>query len=232
MSNLSDKLPALSGVISLIRQQTNDIYYAGLWNSQFLDGLLWRLEDPELDVYVFSPKKPLRPSIWRAPSWSYAAVEGVVRYDTLTTNHSIQYCAELLECVVESAGENPFGELKSGFAKIRAPVTGVVEIGVLPTETIFQSSKSGAVLFTNPEAGTYCRFKFLHGDILGKVYFDFGVLKDCLALMVTPESGLIIVGNNTAGYTRVGIFEVLSFYADKSQLSAENLPAPVCITLL
>ncbi|KAF2026588.1 HET-domain-containing protein, partial [Setomelanomma holmii] len=72
----TDKLPAFSGIASALQEVTGDEYYAGLWKSWFLEGLLWRLQIPSSDIYVFVPKEPQRLDFWRAPSWSFAALEG------------------------------------------------------------------------------------------------------------------------------------------------------------
>ncbi|KAH4481480.1 hypothetical protein HBH89_249140 [Parastagonospora nodorum] len=53
-----DKFPALSGVTSALQKLTGDACLAGTWKSFFLQGLLWRLQDPNWDEYVFFPKTP------------------------------------------------------------------------------------------------------------------------------------------------------------------------------
>ncbi|KAF1829294.1 hypothetical protein BDW02DRAFT_485652, partial [Decorospora gaudefroyi] len=80
MTYPTDKLPALSGVVSALQCSIGDICLAGIWKSWFLEGLLWRLQHPDWDSYVVLPKKPYRVESWRAPSWSWAALEGVVLY--------------------------------------------------------------------------------------------------------------------------------------------------------
>lgn len=41
MTDLTDKLPALSGIIARLQQVTGDVCYAGLWKSRFIESLLW-----------------------------------------------------------------------------------------------------------------------------------------------------------------------------------------------
>ncbi|CAN9143616.1 unnamed protein product [Alternaria alternata] len=57
MSFQSDKLPALSGVISALEELTGDICVAGIWKRWFLHGLLWRLQQPEWDIVIESTSK-------------------------------------------------------------------------------------------------------------------------------------------------------------------------------
>ncbi|CAN9133604.1 unnamed protein product [Alternaria alternata] len=64
----SDILVALAGVADEVGHATNDCLVAGLWKKRFIEQLCWR-------VYG----KTSRPSIWRAPSWSWASFSGAVR---------------------------------------------------------------------------------------------------------------------------------------------------------
>ncbi|KAF2500943.1 HET-domain-containing protein, partial [Lophium mytilinum] len=75
LSYISDKLPAVSGLAKRFRQQEFGAYFAGIWESQLPRGLLWHGDD--------QPNKR-RPDLargsdsYRAPSWSWASVNGAV----------------------------------------------------------------------------------------------------------------------------------------------------------
>ncbi|KAH9874884.1 hypothetical protein J1614_004371 [Plenodomus biglobosus] len=69
----SDKLLAFSGIAKIFQEVTGDDYLAGLWRSRLLDGLDWRVYDPW----------ELTSSQYRAPSWSWASIDGPLRYDTI-----------------------------------------------------------------------------------------------------------------------------------------------------
>jgi len=212
----SDRLPALSGVIAAIGQKTGDLCYAGIWKYHFLEGLMWRLEDPDLDSYVITPKQPKKLDFWRAPSWSFFAVEGIVRYNELST-FGTGYCATLEECSITPAGENPLGELKSGFAKLRGPVTVVEQVG-----------KDGT------SEGLSCLLR-LRGEysVEAKVRFDFDTLDPCPVIMITPHTGLALksISISRCEYVRIGTVQV---WKDPNNpvLSSLQYPAPVTITLL
>ncbi|KAJ3494907.1 hypothetical protein NLG97_g3771 [Lecanicillium saksenae] len=60
----SDRLPALSGVAARQHEITKDGYLAGLWRRLIERQLTWDVEDP-------MERPP-----WRAPSWTWAAVDG------------------------------------------------------------------------------------------------------------------------------------------------------------
>jgi hypothetical protein len=66
-----DKLIALSGLASRLQERLKDEYLAGMWRSCLLDSLLW-VADPE-----FHPK---RSAEYRAPSWSWASIDGPVGF--------------------------------------------------------------------------------------------------------------------------------------------------------
>jgi hypothetical protein len=65
----SDRLIALQGIATVIESFTGQKYCSGFWlNESFANSLLWKV--PE-DAKV-------RPKEYRAPSWSWASVEGMV----------------------------------------------------------------------------------------------------------------------------------------------------------
>lgn len=68
----SDKFPALSGIASEIGGLVDDTYIAGMWKSELLEALLWKPDG-------YSTVLP----VYRAPSFSWAALDGAVKYDTL-----------------------------------------------------------------------------------------------------------------------------------------------------
>lgn len=214
LTYLSDKLPALAGVVDAIRRQTGDDYYAGLWKNHFLEGLLWRIEDPDLDLYVSKPTPPRKLDFWRAPSWSFFAVEGVIRYQELLSFET-KYCAELEECSITSAGRNPFGECKDGFARIRGPVTTVEVTGQDRTSE-----------------GIQCSLQLRHGFVNAKVRFDFEVLQMFEALMITPHTGLAIKPLDRAknDYVRVGTVQIWKNPGDLV-LSTSQYLEPISVVL-
>jgi hypothetical protein len=84
-----------------------------LWERDFVKSLLW-----EVVIDVPHRARAERPSEWRAPSWSFASIDGVIEH---YLESSYFYCqteeslfAELEECkVIPLDLNNPLGELKS-----------------------------------------------------------------------------------------------------------------------
>jgi hypothetical protein len=218
-----DKLPALSGVIAAIAKMNGDVCYAGIWRGWFLSGLLWRVQDPD-DQYAYVSKTPEKLAQWRAPSWSFAAIEGVATYDMLPEHAEL--CGELLECRVVPKGRNPLGELQSGFARIKAPVVSILHIGELG-EDIYISGRKGKVQLRDQSERTV------------NVYFDVDHFEKCYALMITPTLGIAMIpaGTEEEHFVRIGIVEINRHGATYlgegfEKLNYLDLPNPRSITLL
>jgi hypothetical protein len=69
LTNHMDKLAALAGLARRTQYITGDTYISGLWKSTIAQDLLWKRED---DKYLRSPCQ------YRAPTWSWAALDGKV----------------------------------------------------------------------------------------------------------------------------------------------------------
>ncbi|PQE28368.1 hypothetical protein CJF30_00008090 [Rutstroemia sp. NJR-2017a BBW] len=69
-TNDSDKLRAISGCSQWIKGKTNDVYMAGLWQSDLRTQLFWYSDDRESSSQLS----------YRAPSWSWASLNGQVKF--------------------------------------------------------------------------------------------------------------------------------------------------------
>jgi hypothetical protein len=73
LTNPSDKLPAIAGIAQLVsRTRPNARYLAGLWSDRLAQDVLRSVSHS----YKLEPPLPL-PATYRAPSWTWAAVEGL-----------------------------------------------------------------------------------------------------------------------------------------------------------
>jgi len=103
-----DKLPAISGIARLGHKETGDQYLAGLWRGRIEEQLCWRRR---------GSKPTLRPT-WRAPSWSWASVDGRVSwYPTQERVLETKY-AHLLDASMIKYGHDPFGQVTSGVIRL------------------------------------------------------------------------------------------------------------------
>jgi Heterokaryon incompatibility protein (HET) len=103
----SDKLPALSGIAEVFSKRLGDRYVAGLWQNSMIEGLLW--QGMQLQN---APES-------RAPSWSWASVDGICATGLLGRWEPL---ATVIDLNVELEGENPYGAVKSGWIKLEAPL--------------------------------------------------------------------------------------------------------------
>jgi hypothetical protein len=83
LTKTSDRLVALQGLATQVEQLTGQRYCAGFWiNDNLPTSLLWTAAAPPF----------LRPREYRAPSWSWASIDGSVNfnYNRFTGTVSIQ----------------------------------------------------------------------------------------------------------------------------------------------
>jgi hypothetical protein len=122
-----DKLPGLSGLAHTIHESTGDEYLAGLWRQNLLQCLYWNVEthepihhchDPEHIAELPPPSKSevKAPPKYRAPSWSWAAIDARIKYWPVSKDSLV---AEIIEAYVEPLGKDTFGRVISGWIKIK-----------------------------------------------------------------------------------------------------------------
>jgi hypothetical protein len=106
-----DKLTALSGIAERFSQLLRTPYHAGLWEVDLLGQLIWRLT---------GPVKP-RPKVYRAPTWSWASVDGHFWIERETFR--VPYRSKVIEAVsVTESALAKFGAVTSAHLKISAPL--------------------------------------------------------------------------------------------------------------
>ena len=114
LSKPHDKLIAMSGLVKIIRRGLQDHYLAGLWKAALPTQLLWHVRGAELADCLPS----CRPQVYRAPSWSWAAVDGRIMPGSLTTND------ECILITINEAHTEPVSQgdetsqVKSGFIRL------------------------------------------------------------------------------------------------------------------
>ena len=110
----SDKMIALSGVAEEFRSMSHDMYLAGLWkNCFFTEQLLWIARHNSKQV---SGQPSVRPSVYRAPSWSWLSIDAEVSLPLIFEPSFI----EILDASVDLVDEfNPTGPVKRGTVSIR-----------------------------------------------------------------------------------------------------------------
>ena len=120
-----DKLTALAGLARLAAKATGDDYYAGIWGDHIYEDLSWRVQHQEESVIAVmvgdsmrSKRVPgstvaevSRPASYRAPSWSWASLDGPVEFELLSYSNLV---ARVRSCSVTPSSLDPFGQVSSG----------------------------------------------------------------------------------------------------------------------
>lgn len=83
----ADKFMAISGLARVIQRELDDEYLAGLWKKNLLGDLLWRVHKTQRKIQGTVPDGlyerrwdySKRAATYRAPSWSWASVDGLVK---------------------------------------------------------------------------------------------------------------------------------------------------------
>ncbi|PMD21795.1 HET-domain-containing protein [Hyaloscypha hepaticicola] len=132
----SDKLPALSGLAEKRCVSTNQKYLAGLWESTLVTDLLWYRYNAYGRISL-----PLPSAIaWRAPSWSWASVDGPIMYEHYLycsgnrLPSSTVFC-EILQAECNTTSQSMTGSVTSGFISLRCSILPVsVQAETLPID--------------------------------------------------------------------------------------------------
>ena len=115
LSHESDKLVAIAGLAEDMQRNclAPEIdYLAGIWSFELIDGLMWRRSSDLTSL--------TRPKAYRAPSWSWASVQGEVYYhlkkDLVALTKPL-YRASIVEART-SPISNSFGSVHGGYIHI------------------------------------------------------------------------------------------------------------------
>ncbi|RGP61345.1 hypothetical protein FLONG3_10579 [Fusarium longipes] len=122
LSFQQDKLPAFGGIASYFSRFYGDRYLAGIWESQLLSGLCWKVvETGQTQVRSLALEEPT------APSWSWASlpvgvgVDGSedLGYECLAAGYEPRILET--ECQLSST-DAPFGRVNHGYILFEAPI--------------------------------------------------------------------------------------------------------------
>lgn len=198
LSKEEDKLIAMSGIAKHFQSQLKDQYLAGLWLKNIEIQLLWQVG--VLSAYDLTAS---RPSKYRAPSWSWASLDGEVEIPKSNVHSTESILIRVVEAKIQPViPSQSFGQIQS------ASLT--IECGPL---------KKGFGPFRKDSWISTFRLSFIHTEA-GPRHFgnrkDIGklVATDVVWLMLvankeTPPSpmGLMLQPTGGAGeYERLGIF--------------------------
>lgn len=128
----SDKLSAISGLARLLSSGIGGKYWAGIWEKDLTD-LLCVAYGTRYDPYFtleLRRLKPKRTTKYRAPTWSWACLDGNISFNY--SSHipralkwdflQEQVVAKVVECSVQLLGKDPFGSVTAAHIKLRTPL--------------------------------------------------------------------------------------------------------------
>ena len=109
----SDKMIALSGIAEEFRSIRDDVYLAGLWKDCFfIEQLLWSVRYGNKQV---NGQPSMRPSVYRAPSWSWLSIDANIEF---VLNFEPSFI-DIVEASVRLVNDNsPTGQVEQGALSI------------------------------------------------------------------------------------------------------------------
>lgn len=112
LTKSEDKLPAIAGIAKRFASVLQDEYLVGLWRRELTTTLLWQ-------VLSIGTKKCKSATTYRAPSWSWAALDGVIYYDIHWRKSASQRLfVKILECNVTTLDNTAFSQVTDGFLRL------------------------------------------------------------------------------------------------------------------
>ncbi|KAK0372913.1 heterokaryon incompatibility protein [Colletotrichum limetticola] len=112
----SDKLLALSGIAQHFETLVDDTYVVGMWRKHLASNLLWHV-DQETQV---DGSPSIRPEVYRAPSFSWASVDGKIITGPLIDQSKL--LIEVEDVRIEYVSKNKTGLVKGGHVDLRCCV--------------------------------------------------------------------------------------------------------------
>lgn len=110
-----DKLLALSGIATELQRTTADDYLAGIWRSNLSQQLLWRT------AYLDGEPSGVKPPEYRAPSWSWASLDGKIFLGNLLESPSVP-AASILDAQVSTIDDNNTGQVSHGILRVHGHI--------------------------------------------------------------------------------------------------------------
>lgn len=107
ITQAGDKLVAVAGIAQHLQAITGHEYVAGLWSENMLDNLVW---------YVLSPRGTERPRSYRAPSWSWAALDAEILPQLQIFQRRE---ASIRDWHVKTVLESPFSQITDAYLRLR-----------------------------------------------------------------------------------------------------------------
>ncbi|TKA79376.1 hypothetical protein B0A55_02839 [Friedmanniomyces simplex] len=111
LTDPNDKLLALSGLAKRIQKLVGDSYVAGMWLGRLSQQIMWFVVQ-EKQHGPRARHRNLQRKSWRAPSWSWAAIDGRTASRHWSDSHSLRILIEIDNVIVVTVSGEVTGLLK------------------------------------------------------------------------------------------------------------------------
>ena len=192
-----DRLPAISGIAEAIHCPEMGEYLAGLYANELHPQLVWRRAE----------QQPLlkRPDRYRAPSWSWAAIDGAVEFPAEFNLRNQESLARILECrVIPRSEREKYIAFSEGCLLRISGKTALATFSVDFDTGRLQLPSDIPGLTTVEDAAAVWRAADVELLLLEVMKYD----------LVAHGLLLQALENNTGMYTRVGYFVTKGPYDD------------------
>lgn len=206
----TDKFHAIGAIAERFHQFRKSRYLAGLWEDTILLDLLWT---------TVTDAGSTRPKEYRAPSWSWAALNNEVKVYAMLHFRDVQFCGAA-SCEVElKAAALPFGEVVSGQMILQASMLPVVCGNII--------SDDGALKLELYTTWSQCVYPSALRCMEGRMVlmFDDCRITASSSTIYTPIGDAILDKYEDAGL--VDMWAVPIFFSSKRELVEGLLLAPV-----
>ncbi|KAK0126295.1 hypothetical protein ONS95_007906 [Cadophora gregata] len=192
-----DKLPALAGVAAEIASLSGQKYLAGLWSDDLIHSILWCRD------FATTPLPP--PSQYRAPSWSWAAIDSPVTWPKAMLEFPDDEEAKIISWkVIPQWARSPFGQVSSG---------GSLAIQGSMQKVLIERSQPQTIL----DLEARMPFAFAQWDCLEPQHYERScqnrrkVLDELWCLRILSGAGLLLREMNKGEpdtFQRVGLYRI------------------------
>lgn len=190
LTQLRDKLIALSGIAKEVQKLVKDEYLAGLWRDTLVHDLQWDVRE-----------EARRSQNYRAPSWSWASIDGGVAYNIPSIRYGL---VDIRQASTQALTDDPTGEIIDA----RLVLSGILREVTLkgegsgPSYWIGNTPEGSGPGYWIGNTPIYCRFDTHEDSELQDIH--------CISLAVgTSVKGLLLrrSANDDRTYHKVGTFE-------------------------
>jgi hypothetical protein len=217
LTDCHDKLPAISGIAQKYQAMNPepDKYLAGLWESDLPRHLLWVQFTKFYEPFLPAPRNR-RPTSYRAPSWSWASIDGLVSFlHCKDVKNPFDYVLEVVSSHVDLEDDcNPFGRVKEGSLVLRGQLKQAKRIdffehGIFATEKVTGKEVEVGKVFLDVESSE--GLELVQG--LDSIF--------CLLVAIRPLPRCLVL---TAVPGRQGVYSRIGTSCSDSNLWFEDAP--------